>query len=42
MEKPNKLRTRDFYNSIGVTSLDIYFDPKLGPILPKSMQLVYS
>jgi len=28
MEKPNKLRTRDFYNSIGVTSLDIYFDPK--------------
>jgi|TARA_B110000444_G_C18804072_1_gene578994 thiol-disulfide isomerase/thioredoxin len=27
MEKPNKLRARDFYNSIGVVSLDIYFDP---------------
>ena len=27
-EKPNKLRTRDFYNSIGVVSLDIYFDPE--------------
>ena len=27
MEKPNKLRARDFYNSIGITSLDIYFDP---------------
>ena len=27
MEKPNKLRSRDFYNSIGVTGLDIYFDP---------------
>jgi len=27
MEKPNKLRTKDFYNSIGVVSLDIYFDP---------------
>ena len=27
MEKPNKLRTRDFYNSVGITSLDIYFDP---------------
>ena len=29
MEKPNKLRTRDFYNSVGITSLDIYFDPEL-------------
>ncbi|MFL2883415.1 MAG: TlpA family protein disulfide reductase [Pelagibacteraceae bacterium] len=28
MEKPNKLRARDFYNSIGVTGLDIYFDPE--------------
>ena len=28
-EKPNKLRTRDFYNSVGITSLDIYFDPEL-------------
>ena len=28
LEKPNKLRTRDFYKSIGVTSLDIYFDPE--------------
>ena len=28
MEKPNKLRTRDFYKSIGITSLDIYFDPE--------------
>ena len=28
MEKPNKLRARDFYNSVGVTSLDIYFDPE--------------
>ena len=27
MEKPNKLITRDFFQSIGVTSLDIYFDP---------------
>jgi thiol-disulfide isomerase/thioredoxin len=27
MEKPNKLRARDFYKSIGVTGLDIYFDP---------------
>ena len=27
MEKPNKLRTRDFYKSIGITGLDIYFDP---------------
>tara|TARA_B100001996_G_scaffold365109_1_gene334691 strand:+ start:11 stop:541 length:531 start_codon:yes stop_codon:yes gene_type:complete len=29
MEPPNKLRTRDFYNSINVLSLDIYFDPEL-------------
>ena len=29
MEKPNKLRARDFYKSIGVVSLDIYFDPEL-------------
>jgi|TARA_B110000967_G_scaffold205201_1_gene249235 thiol-disulfide isomerase/thioredoxin len=29
MEKPNKLRTRDFYSSVGITSLDIYFDPEL-------------
>jgi thiol-disulfide isomerase/thioredoxin len=28
MEKPNKLKTRDFYKSIGITSLDIYFDPE--------------
>ena len=28
MEKPNKLRSKDFYNSIGVTGLDIYFDPE--------------
>jgi len=28
MEKPSKLRARDFYNSIGVTGLDIYFDPE--------------
>jgi|TARA_B100001063_G_C16422120_1_gene384702 thiol-disulfide isomerase/thioredoxin len=27
MEKPNKLRARDFYNSIGISTLDIYFDP---------------
>ena len=27
MEKPNKLRARDFYNSVGIASLDIYFDP---------------
>ena len=29
MEKPNKLKTRDFYKSIGISSLDIYFDPEL-------------
>ena len=28
MEKPNKLRTRDFYNSVGISTLDIYFDPE--------------
>ena len=28
MEQPNKLRARDFFRSIGVASLDIYFDPK--------------
>jgi thiol-disulfide isomerase/thioredoxin len=27
MEKPNKLRARDFYNSVGIINLDIYFDP---------------
>ena len=27
MEKPNKLRAGDFFKSIGVSSLDIYFDP---------------
>ena len=27
MEKPNKLKARDFYKSIGVTGLNIYFDP---------------
>ena len=27
MEKPNKLIARDFFQSIGVASLDIYFDP---------------
>ena len=28
-EKPNKLRTKDFFDSIGVKALDIYFDPEL-------------
>ena len=28
-EPPNKLSARDFYKSIGIVSLDIYFDPKL-------------
>ncbi len=27
MEKPNKLKASDFYKSIGVTGLNIYFDP---------------
>ena len=26
MEKPNKLRTGDFFKNLGITSLDIYFD----------------
>ena len=29
MEKPNKLKTQDFFKFIGVMSLDIYFDPEL-------------
>jgi|TARA_B110000240_G_scaffold95115_1_gene107802 thiol-disulfide isomerase/thioredoxin len=29
MEKPNKIRAGDFYKSIGITSLEIYFDPEL-------------
>ncbi len=29
MEQPSKLRTRDFYNSVDVVSLDIYFDPEI-------------
>ena len=29
MEKPNKLRVRDFFRSIGVVSLDTYYDPDL-------------
>ena len=29
MEKPNKLKTQDFFKFIGVLSLDIYFDPEL-------------
>ncbi len=28
MEVPNKLVARDFYNSIGIVNLDIYFDPE--------------
>ena len=27
MEKPNKLRAGDFFKNLGITSLDIYFDP---------------
>jgi thiol-disulfide isomerase/thioredoxin len=27
MEKPNKLKAGDFFKSVGVTSLDIFFDP---------------
>ena len=27
MEKPNKLRAGDFFKSLGISSLDIYFDP---------------
>ena len=26
-EKPNKLRAGDFFKNLGITSLDIYFDP---------------
>jgi len=29
MERPNKLKTQDFFKYIGVLSLDIYFDPEL-------------
>ena len=29
MEQPNKLKVRDFFRSIGVASLDTYYDPKL-------------
>ena len=29
MGKPNKLRAADFFKSIGVSSLEIYFYPKL-------------
>ena len=28
MEKPNKLRASDFYKNLGITGLDIYFDPE--------------
>ena len=28
-EKPSKIRTRDFFRSIGVTSLNTYYDPQL-------------
>ena len=27
MEKPNKIRARDFFKSVGIVSLEIYFDP---------------
>ena len=27
MEKPNKLRAGDFFKNLGISSLDIYFDP---------------
>jgi thiol-disulfide isomerase/thioredoxin len=27
MEKPNKIRAGDFFKNLGITSLDIYFDP---------------
>ena len=29
MEQPNKLKVRDFFRSIGVVSLNTYYDPKL-------------
>ena len=28
MEKPNKIRARDFYKNLDISSLDIYFDPE--------------
>ena len=28
-EAPNKIRTRDFFRSVGVTTLNTYYDPKL-------------
>ena len=28
-EKPNKIRTRDFFRSVGVTTLNTYYDPDL-------------
>ena len=28
-EKPNKIRTRDFFRSVGVTTLNTYYDPHL-------------
>ena len=28
-EKPNKIRTRDFFRSVGVTTLNTYYDPEL-------------
>ena len=28
-EKPNKIRIRDFFRSVGVTTLKTYYDPKL-------------
>ncbi len=28
-EKPSKMRTRDFFRSVGVTTLETYYDPKL-------------
>ena len=29
MEKPNNIRTRDFFRSVGVTTLNTYYDPDL-------------
>ena len=28
-ERPNKIRTRDFFRSVGVTTLNTYYDPQL-------------
>jgi thiol-disulfide isomerase/thioredoxin len=28
-EKPNKIRTRDFFRSVGVTTLNTFYDPDL-------------